>query len=255
MQIRLFLWNLAEAERRAAEIAGLGYSVDASPLDAGALRGLRANPPDIALIDLSRSPSQGRDIALNLRVTKATRGMRLVFAGGAPDKVAGVRTLLPDAIFTSWEEISSALEQALKAEPAPVHVPASLFAGYSGTPLVKKLGIKPGMVVAALGEPAGFRELLEGLPDGVRWADCPASDVDLILWFARTQAELEERITALHGPAEKAGLWILWPKKGASDLSERSVRAAGLAAGWVDYKIAAVDQIWSGLKFSWRKAS
>jgi hypothetical protein len=253
VQVRLFLWNPAEAQHRAAELAGLGYSVDASPLDAGTLRGLRADPPDIALIDLSRSPSQGRDIALNLRVTKATRGSRLVFAGGTPEKVAGVRALLPDAIYTSWEEISSALEQALNAEPTPIHVPSSVFAGYFGAPLVKKLGIKPGMVIAALGEPGGFRELLQGLPDGVRWADCPASDVELILWFARTQVELDERITALHGLAEKAGLWILWPKKGASDLSERSVRAGGLAAGWVDYKIAAVDQTWSGLKFAWRK--
>ncbi len=254
MLVRLFLWNPAEAHRRAAELAGLGYNVDASPLDAHTLRDLRADPPGIALIDLSRSPSQGRDIALNLRVTKATRGIRLVFAGGSPEKVAGVRALLPDAIYTTWEEISSALEQALNAEPARVHIPASLFAGYSGTPLVKKLGIKSGMVVAALGEPAGFRELLQGLPDGVRWADCPASDVDLILWFARSQAELDERIAALHGLAEKAGMWVLWPKKGACDLSERTVRATGLDAGWVDYKIAAVDENWSGLKFSWRKS-
>jgi hypothetical protein len=237
-------------------LVNLGYAVDAASLDAAGLRDLRANPPEIALIDLSRSPSQGRDLGVNLRVAKATRGMRLVFAGGAPEKVAEVRTLLPDAIFTSWEDVTIALEQAA-AEPlaAPI-VPSSLFAGYSAAPLVKKLGIKPGMAVAALGEPEGFRELLAGLPDGVRWTENPTGNTDLVLWFTRSQAELDGRIAALHVLSGNAGLWVLWPKKGsplASDLSEKSVREAGLTAGWVDYKIAAVDETWSGLKFSWRK--
>jgi hypothetical protein len=256
MRVRLFPWNSTESPRRAAQLAALGYTVDNSPLDAPALRELRANPPEIALIDLSRSPSQGRDLGVNLRVTRATRGIQIVFAGGAAEKVAEVRALLPDAIFTSWEGVPAALEQAASEPLAAPIVPDSLFAGYSAAPLVKKLGIKPGMAIAALGEPEGFRAQLAGLPDGVCWTETATADTDLVLWFARSQDEVNGRIAALHPLAGKAGLWILWPKKGsplACELSEKSVRAAGLAAGWVDYKIAAVDQTWSGLKFAWRK--
>ncbi len=255
-RIRLIHWNPTQAALHAAQLADLGYIVDANPLNAETLRALRTDPPFAAVIDLCRSPNQGRDLGVNLRVNKATRTIRLVFAGGTPEKVAEIRALLPDVVFVSWDGIAAGLAEALRAPANPPIVPSSLFAAYSGTPLVKKLGIRPGMAIATLGEPDGFREKLADLPDDVRWMETPGAGADLVLWFARSQPELSGRIGELHAQFGEPGLWIIWPKKGSSipsDLSERIVRETGLAAGWVDYKIAAIDATWSGVKFAWRK--
>ena len=152
-RIRLIHWNAAEAAERAARLADSGFAVEHAPLDPAGLRALRADPPDAVVIDLSRLPSHGRDLGAALRQTKATRFIPLVFVGGDPVKVDRVRGLLPDAVFTNWEEICQALETALAHPPPEPVVPASSLAGYSGTPLPRKLGIKPGYVVALVGAP------------------------------------------------------------------------------------------------------
>jgi hypothetical protein len=125
-------------------------------------------------------------------------------------------------------------------------------AGYSGTPLVKKLGIKPGSTLALVGAPAGFRRELVGLPRSVRVMTEARDTPDLVVWFVRARGEVETRVphmAAAMGP----GLWIAWPKKASglkTDLDENIVRNAGLANGLVDYKVCAINEIWSGLKFA-----
>jgi hypothetical protein len=129
------------------------------------------------------------------------------------------------------------------------------LAGYSGTPLVKKLGIKPGMRVAIVGAPAGFRRELVGLPADVAIGTRAADGADLILWFVGSRRAVEGEV-ARFGRLMTAGLWIAWPKKASgvvTDLTEDVVRNAGLANGLVDYKVCAINQIWSGLKFAKRK--
>ena len=130
------------------------------------------------------------------------------------------------------------------------------MAGYSGTPLAKKLGIKAGHRVGLIGALEGFEETLEGLPEGVRFSRRAAGRFDVILFFTRSHDELERRFAALAGRLHKAGgLWVAWPKKAsgvATDLAEDSVRHAGLEAGLVDNKICAIDEIWSGLRFVYR---
>jgi hypothetical protein len=125
-------------------------------------------------------------------------------------------------------------------------------AGYSGTPLPKKLGIKAGSRVLLLNAPAGFE--LEGVK-AVRRATGPA---DVILSFHTDRREHERRIPVLRERMEQHGrLWIAWPKKAsklAGDVTEDAVRACGLAHGWVDYKVCAVDADWSGLCFARRKS-
>ena len=130
------------------------------------------------------------------------------------------------------------------------------MAGYSGTPLPKKLGIKAGSVVALINAPERFEETLGELPEGVLLHRQSASDSNVTLWFTRSQAELEGGIEAMTTFADKGGLWILWPKKASgvvSDLSQTVVRRTGLNAGLVDFKVCAVDKTWSGLRFSRRK--
>ena len=127
------------------------------------------------------------------------------------------------------------------------------MAGYSGTPLSQKLGIKPGFRVALVGAPEGFRLELGELPDGVSFLTSLASQLDLILFFTKSQSELTRNFSRLAAKLAPAGmLWIAWPKKAsgvATDLADYHVRQIGLDAGLVDVKVCAVNEIWSGLKF------
>jgi hypothetical protein len=131
------------------------------------------------------------------------------------------------------------------------------MAGYSGTPLVKKLGIKPGAAVALIAAPAGFVRLLVGLPENVKLSTRAAGRPDLVVWFVTARRDLDARIAAI-GRLMTSGLWIAWPKKASGmdcDLTEGLVRAAGLGHGLVDYKVCAIDETWSGLKFATRKST
>lgn len=136
-------------------------------------------------------------------------------------------------------------------------MPGSVLAGYSGTPLPKKLGIKANSVVALIDAPPGFKETLGKVPEGVTLHKHARRRPSLTLWFTRSRKDLERGIKRMVPLAENAGLWIVWPKKAsgiASDLSETAVRRAGLTAGLVDFKVCAVDATWSGLRFTRRRA-
>jgi hypothetical protein len=127
------------------------------------------------------------------------------------------------------------------------------MAGYSGTPLVKKLGIKENFRVALVGAPDGFRGELVGLPDGVSFVTSVQGQLDFIMFFATKQSELVRNFSRLAIKLKPTGmLWIAWPKKASgvtTDLSDSVVRETGLNAGLVDVKVCAVNEIWSGLKF------
>ncbi len=128
--------------------------------------------------------------------------------------------------------------------------------GYSGTPLAKKLGIKPGMRVAFLGAPEGYADALD-LPEGVRVFKRVAKDMDLIQVFTTSRAELERRWDALAAAIWPAGvLWVSWPKRASkvpTDMTEDVVRDVALPRDFVDVKVCAVDDVWSGLKLVVRK--
>jgi len=256
-RIVLIHWNAEEAEERAARLRRAGHAAgffaDAS---ATGYRSLRADPPDAFVIDLSRVPSHGGALGTWLRQQKATRGVPIVFVDGAPEKVARVRKLLPDAHFTAWSRIRGTLRRALAGPPAKPVVPGTMD-GYAAAPLLKKLGIRKGARVALLGAPKGFERTLGALPEGVRVQRAARGRADRILLFARSPADLRRRFpAAARALAEGGGLWILWPKKAsglATDLTQAGVRAFGLAARFVDYKICAVDATWSGLLFARRR--
>ncbi len=130
------------------------------------------------------------------------------------------------------------------------------MAGYSGTPLIKKLGIKEGFRVALVNSPKGFQRELGSLPDKTMFAPCASDSLDVILLFVNSEAELRRRFALLAGNLVANGmLWVAWPKKSsgvATDLSFTNVQRIGLDAGLVDVKICAVNDIWSGLKFVYR---
>jgi len=257
-RIQLIHWKPAEANGRVGELEAAGFQVTFEPFQgAPTLKRLRADPPDAVVIDLNRMPSQGRDVAFLLRQSKSSRGLPLVFVGGDPEKVAKIEAMLPDAVYTSWSRIRSGLKRAIARPPVDPIVPASALAGYSGTPLPRKLGIKPETVVALLGAPEGFEKVLEPLPKNVRFKRSARGAANLILLFVRSRVEMERRFpTAARCLPAGGGLWVAWPKKAsgvATDLTQATVRSFGLGADFVDYKICAIDETWSGLLFARRK--
>jgi len=132
------------------------------------------------------------------------------------------------------------------------------MAGYSGAPLASKLGIKSGMVLRVVNAPAGYRELVAPLPDGARIATRASARADVVHHFATRRAELA---AALESYRRKLGVttpvWVSWPKKSAklpTDITEDTIRAVALPLGYVDIKVCAVSDTWSGLKLVVRKA-
>lgn len=133
------------------------------------------------------------------------------------------------------------------------------MAGYSGTPLATKLGIREGARLVLLGAPDGFPATLEPLPDGVSTASAmpPEGDIDVIVKFSHARSDLEADLAATARRLQPAGgLWVAWPKRSsgvATDLDFSVVQAAGLALGLVDNKVSAVSDVYSGLRFVVRK--
>ena len=132
-----------------------------------------------------------------------------------------------------------------------------MSAGYSGTPLARKLGIKAGATVAVLGEPDDFRSLLVDLPDAVSFRTRLTGEPDLVVAFETERRHLLrtlQRVEPVIHPDRV--VWIAWPKKSSgepTDLSGDVVRAAILDTSLVDVKVCAISEVWSGLKAVWRK--
>ncbi len=131
------------------------------------------------------------------------------------------------------------------------------MAGYSGTPLAAKLGIKPGHRVVLVRAPEGFEATLEPLPDGTRLGRRLVTHPDLVLVFTTARTDLARRVPHLAPRVFPSGaLWVAWPKRSsgvATDLTEDVLREVCLPLGIVDTKVCAVDETWSGLRFVWRR--
>jgi len=132
-----------------------------------------------------------------------------------------------------------------------------MAAGYSGTPLARKLGIKEGHAVALLKAPTGFETTLEGLPDGVTIRTAARGTNDVVVSFHTRRDDLAARLPKLVEAMDvDGGLWVAWPKKSsgvATDITEDTVREFALPMGLVDNKVCAIDETWSGLRVVWRK--
>jgi hypothetical protein len=258
LRIRLVCWKEELAQERAKILKKAGFDVDASPFNpAGMITRLRENPPSLMLIDLDRLPSHGLAIAVMLRNSKSMRHLPIVFAGGAAEKVARVRQEVADGIFTDWAKVGSAVKSAMKKAPSVSAQPAPLMQRYAGSPLAKKLDLKPGIKAVLIGAEEGFIELLGDLPESVELQTRVSAETKLMLWFVRSSHELAHAFE-IAGARMLPGcsLWIIYPKKAGRykvDFNQNDVRAVGLTAGLVDYKICAVDADWSGMKFARRR--
>jgi hypothetical protein len=212
------------------------------------LKVLRERPPDAFVVDLDRRPSEGRSIGVMLRRYASTRPVPLIFAGGEKDQVARVRNLLPDATFVAWDAVDGAVGRA-KAPEKPV-VPGTMDA-YSQTELEPKLGVRDATTVLLLGAPEGFGRALR------RAELVDSGPAQLVMLFAPGLADLERDFESARDALAAGGtMWLCWPKKASglqSDLDQPTVRRYGMDRGLVDFKVAAIDATWSGLRFAHKK--
>ena len=248
-------------DERVEMLRDAGFEVLRGPMDGRLLVGDIHDELHAVVIDLSRLPSHGRSVAAVLREQKRSWNLPIVFVDGEPEKVARAREQIPNVAFAQWRGVKGAIKAAQKqrkvAAPAVLRTPGGGPSGYSGTPLLKKLGVREGSIMMLLSPPANFDATLGKLPAGASIRKYGKGDADLIMVFVRSLADLRRGIAKLAERDDKSPAWIAWPKKTsalAGDVTEREVRALGLAAGMVDYKICAIDADWSGLLFSRKKA-
>src|SRR5437764_14239822 len=249
-------WNEPEAKERTRALKAFGYKAKIlfDP-EKYSLAEIREHPPELFLIDLSRLPSQGREIAGHFRRAKATRNVPVLFVGGEAERVKAARKLIPDAEFAVWDETRTAIRRAIKNAPRNPVVPSTM-ASYSASALPKKLGIRANCSIMLVNPPNRFERQLDPLPAYTKIIDDP-KDANVAVLFAISLSELARDFPSLaRALPDKTALWIAWPKKASgvkTDLDGNLVREFGLDAGWVDYKVCAIDETWSGLCFARRK--
>lgn len=152
--------------------------------------------------------------------------------------------------------MNAAIKSALKNKPRDPVVPRSDSGPHSGVSLVKKLGLKPGSTISLIEAPDNIKSILGKLPDGATMVAHTRKACDFILWFVRCQRDLDRRIDAISRRVGDGNVWIVWPTKTTSlksDLTSDIIRTTGLDHGLVDFKVCAVDETWSGLRFATRK--
>lgn len=248
----------AEAADRKRQLELTGYRVVWERWSSPKIIAAKRTPPAAVVIDLSRTPSVGRDTAIAMRSHRALLTVPVVLVGGTLETVAAVKKFLPDAVASEWARIKTALSGAIRKQPPGARL-LSVFAAYEATPLAAKLGIKAGGIVALRDAPRGIRAKLGELPSGVKLKIHGRSPRNLTMWFAHSHEALLREMKSMKQHAASGALWILWNKnadgKGAMKLTQLVVRKAGLDAGLVDFKITRIDDDWSGLRFTIRKRS
>jgi len=256
-RVRVIHWKAAEAAPLLEVCRSAGFDVEYLERDGGAIcRAIRANPPDVVVIDLTRLPSHGKEVAVWLRGPKSTRDIPIVFVDGVPEKVNAIRELLPDATFCEQGKVPAAIK--LQARTRNLVVPFGMMERAREKSAAQKLGITAGSSVASVEPPRDFPELLGELPDSVEFCE---DDAPTTLWFVHDRESLLENLRRMRLLAPRTRLWLLWRKgaKGAkafsgAGLTQNSLREMTREVGLVDYKICSVDDRWSAMLFARKKA-
>lgn len=256
-RVRLFHWNAKEADALIESLEAAGHKVDYDEkIVPGLFRGIRNSPPDAFVVFLARLPSQGREVATALRGFKATRRIPLVFVDGASEKVEAVRTLMPDAVYTSRERMGPALRNALTHPLAAPVVPTQMMDRYSARTAAQKLGIAEGASVALLDPPRDYAKVLGQIPKRVTFVEGGGPGCSVTLWFVQDAAAYRSALPRVRALAGKTKLWVLWPKRRTREpaaISEQIIRDAALSLGLVDYKVCSVNERWSALALARKK--
>jgi CheY-like chemotaxis protein len=258
-RLRLFHWNSEEGAGVAAALRQAGFAVDFDPQPFPRLmRELRTAPPDAVVIDLSRLPSHGREVATALRGNKQTRQIPILFLDGAPEKVAVVREKLPDAAYCERARLVAAVKKCIKERLANPVVPMQMMERYAGRTTAQKLGIAAGSRVAVVDGPRDYAHVIGALPEGVEFDEEGGSGCAVTIWFIEDPDVYLASLPKMRRIAGKSKLWVAWPKKAArkdSLMNENLIREIALENGLVDYKVCSVNETWSGLCLAVKKAT
>jgi CheY-like chemotaxis protein len=259
-RVRLFHWKAAEAAPLLDTLRSLGYEVDYQEKWGPEIgRAIKLSPPAAILIDLSRLPSHGREIAVYLRANKTTRVIPIVFVDGAAEKVDIVRNALPDATYTAACRLPAALRKAVATALKNPVVPAQMMDRYAGRTTAQKLGVVEGSSVALFDAPRNYAQVIGELPPDVNLEEEPLTPCAVTLWFVRDADAYLSELPRMRAKAAATKFWILWPKAAAVKstpalkgitITETTVREYALDVGLVDYKICSVDATWSALCFA-----
>lgn len=258
-RVRLIHWKKSEADAHLRSLSKAGYLVEHDEqFRPGLMKQWRASPPDVFVIDLSRLPSHGREIAVELRQSPSTRLVPIVFCEGDPQKVNALRTLLPDACYCDVAHLSSAVKKTLASPPKDPVRPTAMMDRYKSRTAAEKLGIKDDSSVALVNPPRDVERLLGPLPNRAEMYESAVGDPDaqVHLCFIHSPDDLGPVLSQLRGFARTSKLWMLWRKGGkaaAGDVTENQVRDAALDLGLIDYKICSVNEIWTAMCFATKR--
>jgi hypothetical protein len=241
LRIRLVHWKEEEAADKAAILRAAGHEV----VSGGEYRDWKSEPVDAYVIDLSRLPSHGREVAASLRASKATRAIPILFADGAPEKVEATRAVLPDAVYTSWPEVVAEVQNLRRLEN-PV-VPTRMMDRYAGRTTAQKLGIKENSSVTVVNPPRDYIRVLGDLPASVEVYEDSAMLSPVTVCFVPAPEMLADALTFGRGIAAKTKFWVCWKKGKKALLTEDGIRGGAIALGLVDYKVCSLDPTWSGV--------
>jgi CheY-like chemotaxis protein len=252
--VRLVHWNAKEAASYLELLRIAGHNVEYQhEFHPGMMRLWRESPPDAFVIDLSRLPSQGREIAIALRQSPVMRCIPIVFCEGGEEKVSRIRAELPDAVYCRAESLCFALKRAIANPPKDPAKPTRMMDRYASKTVAQKLGIKESSTVALIDPPPDYRKVLGDMPANVEFLEDHGPVASVTLCFIREVDSLQRTLSAVRGLATATKLWIVWRKKASqagSTVTERLVREHALELGLIDYKICSVSDVWSAMLFA-----
>ncbi len=251
-RVRLLHWKESEAAAHIDALRQAGHQVDYDEQFRPALmKTWRESPPDAFVIDLSRLPSHGREIAIALRQSSRTRAVPIVFCGGDEEKVARIRSELPDAGYCTLPKLRSALRTALANRPTNPVKPVQMMDRYGSRSTAQKLGIKESSTVRLIEPPRNALQALGDLPSNVEILDDSANGpASVTLCFLHDAHSLLPTLSRVRGLAATSKLWMLWRKGGSvarGDVTETTLRQNAIDLGLVDYKVCSVNNVWSGM--------
>lgn len=255
IRIRLIHWKKAEAAVYVDLLKAAGYEVHYQEKFApGLLRSWRDSPPDVFVIDLSRLPSHGREIAAAIRQSRAIRRIPIVFCEGAEEKIEKVRMQLPDAAYCFRTNLIPTLRKALDQPPKEAVAPVAMMDRYASRSTVQKLGITKGSTLLLIDPPRDWQKIVGNLPPGVTILEDPEqARPSVTLCFVHGPDELRWNLSEVRTLAKSTKLWVLWRKGGSArrgELTGNVVRESANELGFVDYKICSANEVWSGMLFA-----
>jgi hypothetical protein len=251
-RIRLFHWRAEEAKPLLTLLKAAGYSVDYKQ-PVSSYREVRLHLPDAIVIDLSRLPSHGREVAVFLRGSKATRHVPIVFVDGDPEKIESVRRVLPDAAYTPISRLRITLRSAIANPPVNPLKPAQMMERWGSRTTAQKLGIAKNSRVFVVDPPSGYSRAVGELPEGAVFEEDSAEGCAVSLWFVHGIAEFQSALPRVRALATRSRVWIVWRKSRQDGLNGNIIRAACIEVGLVDYKICSINETWSAMVFAVKK--